>query len=101
VEIGVLGPLRLHGPRGEVELHGLRERLLLAHLVVAGGRIVSVATLIDGLWGENPPRTAGKSLQNVVLRVRKALGPDRSLVVTEPTGYRLATDARRRRLGPL
>jgi DNA-binding SARP family transcriptional activator/WD40 repeat protein len=93
VEIGVLGPLRVHGPRGEVELHGLRERLLLAHLVVAAGRIVSVATLIDGLWGENPPRTAGKSLQNVVLRVRKALGPDRSLLVTEPTGYRLDADA--------
>ena len=59
VKIDVLGPLRLVGPRGEIELRGLRERLLLAHLVVAGGRTVSSSSLIDGLWGEDPPRTAG------------------------------------------
>ena len=88
----MLGPLRLSGPQGEIELRGLRERLLVGHLVVAGGRTVSTSTLIDGLWGENPPRTAVKSLQNVVLRVRKAFEPERSLVVTEMTGYRLAVE---------
>ena len=92
MEISVLGPLRLSGPQGEIELRGLRERLLVGHLVVAAGRTVSPSTLIDGLWGENPPRTAIKSLQNVVLRVRKAFEPERSLVVTEMTGYRLAVE---------
>ena len=97
----MLGPLRLSGPRGEIELRGLRERLLVAHLVVAAGRTVSPSTLIDGLWGEDPPRTAGKSLQNVVLRVRKAFEPERSLVVTETSGYRLAVERGRRRRAPL
>ena len=60
--------------------------------MVAAGRTVSPSTLIDGLWGEDPPRTAGKSLQNVVLRVRKAFEPERSLVVTEMSGYRLAVE---------
>ena len=56
------------------------------------GRTVSSSSLIDGLWGEDPPRTAGKSLQNVVLRVRKAFEPERSLLVTEMSGYRLAVE---------
>ena len=97
VEYGVLGPLEILGPAGRVELRGSRERLLLAHLLAADGRVVPVGTLIDGLWAEDPPRTAGKALQNIVLRVRRALEPDRSgpptILVTDSAGYRLVTEA--------
>ena len=98
----VLGPLRLSGPQG-------RDRAARSSRAAAGRptwslrRVARSAPrrLIDGLWGENPPRTAGKSLQNVVLRVRKAFEPERSLVVTEMTGYRLAVEHVDRRCAPV
>ena len=97
VEYGVLGPLRIRGPQGPVVLRGLRERLLLAMLITASGRAVAVPTLVDGLWGVAPPASATKSLQNVVLRLRQALEPDRSggsaHLVTESGGYRLVVEA--------
>ncbi|HEU4335725.1 MAG TPA: BTAD domain-containing putative transcriptional regulator [Nocardioides sp.] len=99
MEYGVLGPLRVRGPHGPVELRGLRERLLLALLLAADGRPVAASALIDGLWGEAPPASAPKSLQNVVLRLRRALEPERNgtpvHVLTEAGGYRLAVDRTR------
>ena len=75
---------------------GGKERLLLAHLVAAGGRLVTVDELSDSMWGERPPRAPGKALQTYVLRLRNALEPDRrgvpTIVVTEGAGYRLAAD---------
>jgi DNA-binding SARP family transcriptional activator len=65
---------------------------------------VTAEELIDSLWGDAPPRTAAKSLQTHVLRLRNALEPERRgsprLLVTEGPGYRLAVadeavDARR------
>ena len=94
MEFGVLGPVRVTGGSGVVEIRGIKERILLAHLVSHVGRTVPVADLVDSLWGEEPPRSAAKSLQTFVLRVRRALEPERdgdvSIIVTDPGGYRLA-----------
>ncbi|MGY1620501.1 BTAD domain-containing putative transcriptional regulator [Geodermatophilus sp. SYSU D00691] len=104
MEFAVLGPLQVVGPEGPVDVVGAKERALLAHLVAAHGRMVSTEELIDNLWGEQPPRTATKSLQNYVLRLRNVLEPDRDgrphILVTDSRGYRLAVpdeavDARR------
>ncbi|HEU4491286.1 MAG TPA: BTAD domain-containing putative transcriptional regulator [Jiangellales bacterium] len=71
--------------------------MLLARLVAGAGRTVSTDELIDTLWGETPLRAAGKTLQNHVLRLRKALEPDRdgspTLLVTDGCGYRPDDDA--------
>lgn len=94
MEFAVLGPLQVHGEHGPVEVAGAKERALLAHLVAAAGRVVPVDELVDTLWGDSPPRSAAKSLQNAVLRLRNALEPDRQgtprLLITEGHGYRLA-----------
>ncbi|MGY1810146.1 BTAD domain-containing putative transcriptional regulator [Blastococcus sp. SYSU D00669] len=104
MEFAVLGPLQVVGPDGPVDVVGAKERALLAHLVAAQGRMVSTEELIDNLWGEQPPRTATKSLQNYVLRLRNVLEPERNgrphILVTDGRGYRLAVpddavDARR------
>ena len=50
-------------------------------------RAVSVDTLVDLLWGHDPPRTASKTLQTYVARLRKALGHER--VVRVGSAYRL------------
>ena len=99
MEFSVLGPLRVVGPDGPVEIRGAKERLLLAHLIAYAGRTVGTAELIDGLWGDDPPRSAGKSLQNCVLRLRNTLEPARAgaptVLVTEGQGYRLSVESQR------
>lgn len=94
VDIAVLGPLRVTGGGGPVEIRGAKERVLLAVLVAHAPRAVPVGSLVEALWPDEPPRTAAKSLQTYVLRLRNAIEPDRSgsptLLVTEGAGYRLA-----------
>ena len=83
-------------PQGPIPVKGVKERTLLAVLTANRGRTVPVPVLVEALWGQAPPRSVQKSLQTFVLRVRKALEPDRSvpaLVVTDSGGYRLAVPA--------
>jgi DNA-binding SARP family transcriptional activator/WD40 repeat protein len=93
MHFGVLGPLVVRGPLGSIDVVGGKERLLLAHLLAAAGRLVTVDELADSMWGERPPRAPAKALQTYVLRLRNALEPDRrgvpTIVVTEDPGYRL------------
>jgi DNA-binding SARP family transcriptional activator len=85
--IGILGPVELVG-EGPVMLGGVKERCLVAALAVHCGETVSAGGLVDALWGDDPPRTAAKTLQNYVLRVRRALTRVEGLaVVTLADGY--------------
>ncbi len=83
------------------DLGGPRQRSVLALLLVARGRVVSVDRLVEDLWnGEAPPRAIG-ALQAYVSHLRRALEPDRAartpatVLVSEPPGYaiRLPPDA--------
>src|SRR4051812_10853940 len=82
--LGVLGVTREGGP---VELGGGRVRALLGLLLLYRRRTVTAEQAVDALWGEAPPRTADKALQNQVVKLRRLLGAD--AVVTEGNGYRL------------
>ena len=82
--ITVLGPLTVDGA---VRL-GPRERVVLQALATRLGQPVSTDELIDAVWGDHPPASAGKNLQSCVVRLRKALGPD--AIETSPHGYALA-----------
>ena len=86
MEFGVLGPLRVAGPGGEVPVAGARRRALLATLLLHHGTVVSADRLIDDLWGEEPPATATKALQVHVSELRKTLGEEQP-IVTRPAGY--------------
>ncbi len=77
-----------------VDLGGPKPRTLLALLIAAGGRPVTVEQLIDQMWGEDPPARVEASLQSHVARLRRALEPDRE--VRSPSGP--AAHARRRLL---
>jgi len=94
--VRVLGPLELVGSEGMAPLGGAKERRLLAVLAVHSGEVVADDRLVDVLWDGSPPRTASKTLQNYVLRLRRALrGCAGYAIVTRPPGYRLdgGTDA--------
>jgi DNA-binding SARP family transcriptional activator len=93
VEFRLLGPLEVVHEGGTLPLGGQKQRALLAVLLLRAGEVVATDRLIDDLWGEQPPRTAATSLQNLVSQLRKMLGPD--AVVTKPPGYQLAIPADR------
>lgn len=96
-EFRVLGPLEVMCAEQPVRLGGQKQRALLGILVLNAGRVVSTDRLIDQLWGEDAPRTAGTSLQNFISQLRKTLGSDR--LVTRPPGYLLAAEPHETDLG--
>ncbi|WP_328996584.1 tetratricopeptide repeat protein [Kribbella sp. NBC_01245] len=91
-DVRLLGPVEVIGPGGLAVLPGSRQRALLGLLALQPGVVVARTTLIDALWGEDPPRTALKTLYSHVTRVRQALEacglPD--LFCTREPGYVLA-----------
>ena len=97
LDLRVLGPLEAHGDRGSIPLGGQKQRALLGLLVLNAGRVVATDRLLDELWGEQPPRTAATSLQNMVSNLRKALGAER--LETRPPGYRLCVEQEETDLG--
>ncbi|MEU1397349.1 BTAD domain-containing putative transcriptional regulator [Micromonospora zamorensis] len=89
----VLGPTQVLLADGrEIAVGGPRLRALLALLLLDAGRVVSAERLIDGLYGEHPPRGAANALQSLVSRLRQALPAEHSTVEFHPAGYRLAVD---------
>jgi YVTN family beta-propeller protein len=87
VEFRILGPFEVWSNRERLVLGRGRQKALLALLLLHANRVVSRERLIDELWGENPPATAGAALQNYVSRLRRLLGDGR--LETQAPGYRL------------
>jgi DNA-binding SARP family transcriptional activator len=75
MDFRILGPLEVWDRGRPLELRRPKHRALLAMLLLRPGETVSSDELIDGLWGEAPPRTAKAALQNYVAQLRHALGP--------------------------
>src|SRR5919206_3945522 len=74
VLIGLLGPLEVATAGGRrVPVLGAKERCLLAMLAVEANTVVPENRLAEALWGQNPPRTARRTLQGLVSRVRAVL----------------------------
>ncbi|WP_344278403.1 AfsR/SARP family transcriptional regulator, partial [Actinomadura napierensis] len=88
VRFGVLGPLRVLGGAGLVRLGTPKTRGLLAALLCGANRPVALETLVDALWGEEPPKSATKNIQSYVHRLRRTLGDPDRIVRTGP-GYLL------------
>ncbi|UOZ05337.1 BTAD domain-containing putative transcriptional regulator [Amycolatopsis sp. WQ 127309] len=90
-ELRVLGPVEAVGPAGLATLHGTRQRVVLGVLALHAGTVLPIPRLVDVLWGEDPPRTAVKTLHSHVARLRQALDvcgfP--AVLVTRGPGYLL------------
>ena len=84
---GVLGPLEVSDGERSIDIAGSKQRALLAMLLLHGNSVVSTDRLIDALWGERPPGSAGKGLQVYISHLRKFLGSER--LQTRSPGYTL------------
>jgi WD40 repeat protein/DNA-binding SARP family transcriptional activator len=95
VQIRVLGHLEASVDDQPVALGGAKQRAVLAMLGLEANRTVSADRLVEGLWGEEPPTSAAKMVQNYVWRLRGALGHDGAQILTHGRGYELRIDADR------
>ncbi|MGI9623271.1 MAG: AfsR/SARP family transcriptional regulator, partial [Acidimicrobiales bacterium] len=73
-----------------VDIGPAKCQLVLAALALSAGEAISLSRLIDLVWVDEPPRTAGRTLQSYVARLRKRLGPES--IVRSGSAYRLAVD---------
>jgi YVTN family beta-propeller protein len=77
MRFGILGPIELHVDGSPVPLGGLKQRALLAFLLLHANKVASRDRLIDALWGESPPPSASDALDTYVYRLRKLIGHGR------------------------
>jgi class 3 adenylate cyclase/DNA-binding SARP family transcriptional activator/tetratricopeptide (TPR) repeat protein len=90
MEFRVLGPLEVVEGGRAVDLGGAKQRALLALLAINANHVVSRDRLVEALWEDEPPETAGKALQVYVSQLRKQLGRER--LETGSSGYLLRLD---------
>jgi YVTN family beta-propeller protein len=91
MEFRILGPLEAAVEDGKLVLPPGKPRALLALLVLRRNRVVPVEAIVDALWHDDPPATAGKIVQTYVSQLRRALGDD--AIVTRGRGYVLNVHA--------
>ncbi|MFE9253837.1 BTAD domain-containing putative transcriptional regulator [Streptomyces sp. NPDC006879] len=104
MDISVLGPFRATQNGVPLHLTAVKPRKVFALLALQADQVVSVDSLVEEVWGESPPRSVQTTLQTYILQIRHliagALAEDpltaaglalgaKSVLVTEPGGYRL------------
>ena len=92
MRVALLGPVRAQADDGTpIDLGGARLRMLLARLALDPGRVVGADTLIDDLWGAEPPADGANALQSLVSRLRRALR-GAGAITSGSGGYALEAD---------
>ncbi|MFM9368676.1 BTAD domain-containing putative transcriptional regulator [Streptomyces sp. Da 82-17] len=103
MDICVLGPFRATQDGVPLHLTAVKPRKVFALLALQANRLVPVPALVEEVWGERPPRSVHTTLQTYILQLRNLIGTAlgdgadappggaKSILVTEPGGYRLDT----------
>ena len=92
IEFRILGPLEVVDEARVLPLGGLKQRGVLALLLLDRNRVVPRDRLVDALWGESPPPSAANSVQVYVSKLRRLLDDGASgdsALITAPPGYLL------------
>ncbi len=92
-------PLTVLQGGAAVAVGGPKERLVLAHLVARANQVVPIDALVEAVWADRPPRSAERTLQAYVARLRGILEPDRpsgvesTMLLRTGAGYRLHVES--------
>jgi predicted ATPase/DNA-binding SARP family transcriptional activator len=94
LRFAVLGPVRAWRGDTELDLGSPQQRAVLAALLLAEGRQVSLSALVDALWGQEPPKAAMGTVRTYVSRLRHCLetcGPSdvHEMIESAGDGYML------------
>jgi predicted ATPase/DNA-binding SARP family transcriptional activator len=89
VEFRILGSIEADDHGRVLELGGMRERTLLARLLLSANLVVSADRLAEDLWSGDPPPHGMATLRVYISRLRRVLGPHAGALQTRAPGYRL------------
>jgi DNA-binding SARP family transcriptional activator/tetratricopeptide (TPR) repeat protein/DNA-binding XRE family transcriptional regulator len=89
--LGVLGPLTVWRNGIRADPGAGRQRAVLGLLAVHPGTTLHRETIIDAVWGYQPPASAIAMVQSYVSRLRRLLGE--AVLASDGTSYRLALTA--------
>ncbi|GLY98117.1 BTAD domain-containing putative transcriptional regulator [Actinoplanes sp. NBRC 103695] len=89
----VLGQLRAVVDGADVALGPSRQRAVFAVLVSQVGRAMTRDELVDAVWGDSAPASAGGSLHTYVSGLRRVLGTAAERLSTVAGGYRLTASS--------
>ena len=93
VAFHILGPLRVDRDDLPIRLPAGRPAALLLALLVHPNQVIPTGTLVDELWGPQPPASAVPNLRTHVSQLRGLLppadGPEATRLVAGSGGYRI------------
>ncbi len=81
----MLGPLSVTVAESQVSVGSAKERAVLTLLALRGANGCPAAELVAALWGDRAPRSAAKTLQTYVSKLRQALPA--GVIATTSNGY--------------
>jgi DNA-binding SARP family transcriptional activator/predicted ATPase len=87
MQVRLLGPFQLEDGGRQITVGGVRQRAVLADLVLNANEVIPSEQLLVELWGEDAPPSAANALQAAISRLRRVL-PAGRLSTTGP-GYML------------
>ncbi|MBT2442055.1 winged helix-turn-helix domain-containing protein [Streptomyces sp. ISL-36] len=89
IRFELLGPLRALRAGEELPLGPPKQRAVLAVLLHLDGRSMAYGSLVDAVWGAEPPVHVRNLVQKYVSGLRRALGEAGPEPVWTGSGYRL------------
>ena len=96
MDFRLLGPLEVAENGRTISLGGARARALLVLLLLHRNEVVAVDRIVDALWSDQPPKTAGQAVRVYVSQLRKSLEPggadEPRTLLTRGNGYVLMVD---------
>lgn len=95
MEFRILGPVEVWSASQRVDAGHVKQRAVLAVLLLDLGHVVPIDLLIDRVWGERPPPSVRNSLYAYVAKLRALIASADDAGVTlsrRPGGYVLQAD---------
>lgn len=93
MEFRILGPVEIWAAGQRHDLGSPKEACVLAVLLLTPGRPVSAETLVDHVWGNDPPAKVRGSVWSYIARLRRTLAADGGVSLVSRSGlYVLQAD---------
>jgi len=89
VDFAILGPLRVVGAHGHLDLRGAKRRGLVALLAVHAGEWLSLDRIVDELWGDQTAGGARNTVQTYVSQLRRTFDDIEATIPNRDGCYRL------------
>jgi DNA-binding SARP family transcriptional activator len=84
MQVRILGPFQLEDGGRQITVGGVRQRAVLADLVLNANEVMPSEQLLVKLWGEDSPPSAANALQAAISRLRRVLPEGRATRLRGP-----------------